>query len=114
MCYELKAEDKHNLQKVVNTFTKALILINTDESYQLKESISGVKEVNMPIIIVTKSDGSTLLNKISNEDYIEAFIDDGDMVDDMYLVHNHYESPRTIAKFSRNGEFIVLLCTYSL
>ncbi len=42
---------------MITTSTLSMLLINTDESYQLKNELLGIKDMKIPVIIVKKSDG---------------------------------------------------------
>lgn len=50
------------LVKLDHTLTKALVLINTEDNYEVAEEfVSGVREVPFPLLVVKRADGKEIL-----------------------------------------------------
>ena len=55
---------------------KAAVLINTTNSYELAaEFVTGIKEVSFPVVIIKRTDGSEVLNYISQSNSIQACVE---------------------------------------
>ena len=70
-CHALQPGDK--VKDLISSFrralAKAVVLINTQDKYTLgPEFTKGVARGNYPIIILTKSDGSLLMDKLEEDD----------------------------------------------
>lgn len=84
-CHELQAGD--NVQELVYRFkkahSKALVLINTQNSYSLdSEFVEKIERGRYPIVVVTKDDGAALTQLIeSHVDQLEAKLDAISMVE---------------------------------
>lgn len=83
-CHELHSGD--NVRELFNQFkkahSKALILINTQNSYSLNsEFVQEIERGRYPIVVVAKDDGAALIQLIeSYVDQVEAKIDTVSMV----------------------------------
>ena len=74
-CHKLQAGDHLTdlLEEFGQSYAKAVVLINTEDSYQLAEEfISSVKESNFPIVIIKKSDGDDILYYINGFEQLFA------------------------------------------
>ena len=84
-CHQLQSGDK--VQELVHSFrkahSKALVLINTQNSYSLdSEFVEEIGGRHYPIIVVTKDDGAVLTQLIdSNLHQVEAKLDTVSVVD---------------------------------
>ena len=70
-CHVLQPED--NLQELVSTFKKALakavVLVNTQDNYTLApEFTSGMEKSTFPVVVVTKSDGTSLVKLLESHE----------------------------------------------
>ena len=84
-CHQLQAGDQlvELLKELGESLTKALLLINTEDSYSLpREYILGVKELPFPVLIVSNSDGEEIVRCLERfEDHVFARIDAENLVD---------------------------------
>lgn len=81
-------EETDNLPELLDEFStrnyaKAVVLINTEDNYVLGDFVSHVKEVPVPTIIVTRSDGEAILKYVDqyNGEGIYAQVEAENQVD---------------------------------
>lgn len=84
-----------------NSYSKAVVLINTSDDYEVAfKLISGVTELLLPVVVVSKSDGDQIL-KFLEEDEAEdvdvyARIDAENMVDEVDTVAKGIKSTTSL------------------
>ena len=84
--YELiEGQGLADLKTFNNCYTKAVILINTAENYELaREFMTGVRDVPVPLFVVKKSDGRDILRCLEShiEDFVFVMVDAASEVPD--------------------------------
>ena len=107
-CHELQAED--NLPKLITTFQKAhavaVVLVNTSENYYLHPMfLSGIQEGCFPVILLTRSDGVTLLKKVEQQKenvfariVVESFADSNRTLQNPRNAPTHSNSDKTTSE----------------
>ena len=87
-CHQLQPEDPvaELLSKFRKSYAKAVVLINTEDNYQLaQEFLVGVPQPTFPVVVVKQTDGDEIfrcLERYSGED-IHARVDAENLVDDV-------------------------------
>lgn len=78
-CHKLSVKDKTHLKQKLQHFkssnSKAVILVNTEENYlPAKVFHEALKESPIPVLIVTKSDGTNLLERLKTNKHLLASV----------------------------------------
>ena len=81
LCHILKSNT--NLKSIVTNTTKALVVINSSDSYHVNFEIFGIKEANITVIILKYTDGlklSAILQNPSSQLFARIKIDERSLI----------------------------------
>lgn len=92
-----------------HSHVKAVVFVNTDESYELPlDQVSNVKVVPFPVIIVKKSDGNNILKRLEEHKFVEAKVTAENLVD---IVGDDSENQ---TETQNSSEYHIIACRCTL